>query len=204
MAEQGTGSASASMPRHERKPIEGQRRERKVYLDVLRTLAIFSVVVIHVAANNWYSVDVASLDWQVFNVADSLVRWSVPMFVMISGELFLDPSRELPIRKLYSKNVLRIVIAFIVWSVAYVLFGLYVTDSIHTKSEIFAHFVKGEYHLWFLWMIVGLYIVPPILRHGTSSPKATRYFVIIALIFSFCIPTIEEIATIEPQPWFSI
>ncbi|MCR5845534.1 MAG: acyltransferase family protein [bacterium] len=195
MAERGAGSAYASMPRHERKPIEEQRRERKVYLDVLRTLAIFSVVVIHVAANNWYSVDIASLDWQAFNAYDSLVRWSVPMFVMISGALFLDPDREVPTRRLYKKNVVRIVVAFIVWSIAYVLFGMYVTDSIHTKSEIFAHLVKGEYHLWFLWMIVGLYIVTPILRRVTSSPKATRYFVIVALIFSFCIPTIEELAS---------
>ena len=195
MAQQGKGSASTIKARPESRPSEGKRPERKVYLDVLRAIAIFSVVVIHVAANNWYSTEVTSLEWQAFNVYDSLVRWSVPMFVMISGALFLDPNRAVPIRKLYRKNVVRIVVAFIVWSLAYVLFGLYVTESIHTKSQIFSHLVKGEYHLWFLWMIVGLYIVTPILRRVTSSPKATRYFVIVALVFSFCIPTIEELAS---------
>ena len=77
--------------------------ERKTYCDYLRLIATFAVVVLHVAASNWYSTDVNGLEWQSFNFYDSVVRWGVPIFVMISGSLFL--SREISIRKIYSKYI---------------------------------------------------------------------------------------------------
>ena len=51
-----------------------------------------------------------SLEWKVFNFFESIVRWSVPIFVMISGSLFLG--REIPLRKMYSKYIFRMVIFF--------------------------------------------------------------------------------------------
>lgn len=84
--------------------------ERKIYCDYLRLVATFSVVVLHVSAWNWYSTDVNSLEWQSFNFYDSVVRWAVPIFVMISGSLFL--SREIPVKKIYSKYILRMAVAF--------------------------------------------------------------------------------------------
>ena len=54
--------------------------KRKVYCDYLRLIATFAVVFIHVAASNWSNVDVNGIQWQVFNIYDSLVRWGVPNF----------------------------------------------------------------------------------------------------------------------------
>ena len=50
------------------------------YLDCLRVVAIISVIIIHVSAQNWYTTDVSSFAWQFFNLTDSLVRWAVPLF----------------------------------------------------------------------------------------------------------------------------
>ena len=60
------------------------------YLDCLRVVAIISVIIIHVSAQNWYTTDVSSFAWQFFNLTDSLVRWAVPLFVMISGVVVLE------------------------------------------------------------------------------------------------------------------
>ena len=175
-------------------PTKESSSSRIVYLDVLRVLATFAVITIHVSANKWGSADVASFEWQVFSMYDSLVRWAVPMFVMISGVLFLDPDRTVPTRKIFTKYIPRIICAFAFWSVAYALFEVFAMQSIHTKSELFAQLVKGEYHLWFLYMIVGLYIVVPILRKVTADSVATRYFLAVALVFSFAIPTVTALA----------
>ena len=74
-------------------------------LDILRIVAISAVVVIH-TTQNMSKLDVTGLDWAVLNVYDGLVRWAVPVFVMISGVLFLNPAKEQPLKKLYTKNVL--------------------------------------------------------------------------------------------------
>lgn len=72
-----------------------------VYFDYLRITAIIAIVVLHSASQNWYAADITSPTWNAFNIYDSLMRWGVPVFVMISGALFL--SKEQPIKKIYKK-----------------------------------------------------------------------------------------------------
>ena len=59
-----------------------------MYFDWLRVLATFGVMVLHVAAQNWLSVGIESFEWNAFNFYDSLERWTVPVFVMVSGRCF--------------------------------------------------------------------------------------------------------------------
>ena len=63
--------------------------ERKTYCDYLRVAATFAVVVLHVAASKWSAADVNGATWKAFNFYNSAVRWGVPIFIMISGSLFL-------------------------------------------------------------------------------------------------------------------
>ena len=65
------------------------------YLDFLRVLSMFAVIILHVAAQNFEKVTIGSFAWNVFNITDSLVRWSVPILIMISGVFFLDKASEL-------------------------------------------------------------------------------------------------------------
>ena len=62
--------------------------KRCIYFDILRIVACFAVIIIHVCSWYLYS-DINSPNWQVFNFYNSIVKWSVPIFVMISGALFL-------------------------------------------------------------------------------------------------------------------
>ena len=48
--------------------------------------------------------------------------------------------------------------------------------------------ITGHYHLWFLYMIVGLYLLIPLLRPIVKSESLTRYFLLLALIFTFLLP----------------
>ena len=143
--------------------------ERKTYCDNLRLIATFAVVVLHVAASNWYSTDVNGLEWQSFNFYDSVVRWGVPIFVMISGSLFL--SREISIRKIYSKYILRMVIAFLTWSIFYALMTPEYFENgmlYGIKTHIDA-MVSGHYHMWFVLMIIGIYMCIPFYNSHVST-----------------------------------
>lgn len=157
--------------------------DRIICFDCLRIFATLAVMILHVSSYNWYSVDVISLEWQIFNFFDSIVRWCVPIFVMISGALFLD--KECDIKKLYTKNILRIITAFIFWSILYALVNLAQGD---TLSSAIVQIVKGHYHMWFLFMIVGLYIIVPFAKKITESDVLIKYFLVLSLIFTFIIP----------------
>ena len=159
-----------------------EKTERIVYFDYLRVFAIFAVIMLHVAVQNFESVDVNGFEWQTFNFFNSISRWGVPVFVMISGVLFLN--KEIPIKDLYLKYSLRLIIAFIIWSVIYLLcFGEY-TDKLSLLIEL----IHGHYHMWFIPMIIGLYICVPIIKLIVNNEKVMKYYLVLVFIFAFLVP----------------
>lgn len=99
-----------------------------------------------------------SVEWQVLNIYDSIARFCVPVFLMISGVFFLDNDRNYTLEKLFSKNILRIVTAFIFWSTLYTILNIMSSETLSIK-EIITEFINGHYHMWFLFTLVGLYLV---------------------------------------------
>lgn len=162
--------------------------ERKTYCDYLRLIATFAVVVLHVAASNWYSTDVNGLEWQSFNFYDSVVRWCVPIFVMISGSLFL--SREISIRKIYSKYILRMVIAFLTCSIFYALMipKFFENGMLYGIKTHIGAMISGHYHMWFVLMIIGIYMCIPFYKKIIADSFIMKYFLILSFLIAFMIP----------------
>lgn len=173
---------------------------RIVWVDVLRIFSVFSMMMLHVAASCWNKVPVDSFEWHTFNVYDGIVRFCVPVFIMISGSFFLDNSRELPLGKLFKKNVSRIVTAFFFWSFCYslVLYFISPAKDSYTFGVWFKEFLCGRYHLWYMFAIFGLYLATPILRKVTADRKTTEYFIILAVIFSSVAKLLKAIKPIAP------
>ena len=157
---------------------------RVIYFDVLRIVAIFVVVAVHLSAMHWADVDVNSRAWFAFNLYCTAGKWSVPIFVMISGALFLG--RDVSISSILKKNVARIATVFLFWSACYALVELVFRHA--PLSVVLSQFITGHYHLWFLYMIVGLYLLIPLLRPIAQSETLMRYFLLLALIFTFLLP----------------
>ena len=105
------------------------------------------------------------------------------MFLMISGSLFL--SREIPVKKLYGKYILRIFTVFLSWSSVY---ALAVYTETKDASQIIPNIITGHYHMWFLPMIAAFYMAVPLLKKITASDFLTKYFLVLSLIFAFILP----------------
>lgn len=165
------------------------------YFDVLRVIAILAVIILHVAAAHFNDTDVFSFAWEMSSMWNGLVRWGVPVFVMISGALFLDPEKEFDAHKLYSKNILHIGTILIFWSGCYAGLGFLIGSSKGNIENLIPHMVLGHFHLWFLYMLLGLYIIVPLLRPICKNMKLMRYFLILSMFFSFLAPTIIKILT---------
>ncbi|MBQ6438321.1 acyltransferase family protein [bacterium] len=159
---------------------------RVEWLDVLRTLACLSVVMLHVANQNWYitdfSVPGAWHNFSIFNFYESLVHWGVPIFVMISGSLFLD--KKVTVKKIWSHYIARIALTFAVWTSVYALFDLFVRQ--YPIAQVWENFFAGQPHMWYLFLIVGLYASLPVLQPLIKSDKRDfliKYFVGLSLVF---------------------
>ena len=167
---------------------ENKLVQRQYHLDYLRVFASVFIILLHVTAQNMCYVELAGTEWNIYNICNSATRWGVPIFVMMSGALFLP--REIPSEMLYKKYISRIVISYIVWSAFYaivdVLGSTIFVEGYHTTIvEIIGSFISGAVHLWFLPMIIGLYMCIPLVKQITMNDKITKYFLCLSIIFCY-------------------
>lgn len=161
-----------------------QQTPRYWHLDLLRILAILMVVLHHaIPTNAELDIAVQSATWRVMNTLFGLCVWDVPVMFMISGALMLSENRRLDTRRLYRKNIARLVVSFCFWSAVYALAFCMVRGK--GKWTFLNQFLRGHYHMWFLLSIIPLYVLTPLLRRITASRRATEYLLLIGLLFSF-------------------
>jgi len=170
-------------------------KQRTYYLDVLRIIGCILVITVHVSALNYNSVPPSSIDWQIMNLFDCLGALGVPIFVMISGSLLLDPTRTLTLRDLF-KKIIHLAIIYLVWLLLYNTLEFIQTGTLLTFENVKDSIIlrsllgKGIYHLWYIPMIITLYLITPILREAFSNPKICRYFLVLFFLFGLLLPTL--------------
>ncbi len=179
--------------------------KREIYAEVLRIVAAFTVVFQHTVTSAWYLVPVDSDIFLPLNFLNSLVRFGVGIFIMISGAFMLSPRYPHPPRKILTKNLPRILILLVAWVIVY---GIVNAICISVKNDtgigesilnILATplnlFTKPPTHLWFLYTIAGLYALTPMLRVFTvnASRRMQLYAICIFFIFGLIWPTAEHI-----------
>lgn len=175
------------------------KKERLIHFDLLRIVACFSVVMLHSAAQFWYDIPVTSKEWFIINSYDAVVRFGVPIFVMISGALFLDNGQEISIKRLYKHNILRMIIVYIVWSVVYGFYDCWNSWSVIHIGDILREIFAGRYHLWYIPMSVGLYMLVPILKRWlcNAEKREVEYFIGLFFVFQIMQTTMESIGMPE-------
>ena len=145
---------------------------RDVRLDLVKSIAIVGVILIHVAAPAFSNYAVGESEWIVSTVFASLLRCAVPLFLMASGALFLDPDREVAPRKIYTKTLPRIIVALFVWASAYAVYALirtgFTSNAIISSVKSLILF-KHHFHLYYLHIILLFYVLVPILRVFTVN-----------------------------------
>ncbi|MDO4491760.1 MAG: acyltransferase [Lachnospiraceae bacterium] len=172
-------------------------KERDVAFDNLKAFSAFLVIIIHVCAMEWRKIDIHSIQWMILHFYDMISKVSVVLFFMVSGRYFLDPSNEVTGRKIIQK-IVRIVKAFIFWSAVYCVFtGIRIyLDGGNIRENlnwILVEFFTGEYHMWFLYAIAGLYLVTPFLRKITESKSLSEYFLVLFVLFGLSKPMLEKL-----------
>ena len=173
-------------------------KKRLVYPDILRIIAIFAVIVIHATANILTACPPSTAVWRQSNIISAAARFAVPVFFMVSGIFFLDPERHVSAKKIFSKSLPRLAVALLFWGV---LYEVYIPLTFWIKGGTFDWqmildglknilYGNGHFHLYFIYLIAGLYLITPILRVFTKNAtrRQTEYFLLLFFLCSGVIP----------------
>lgn len=157
----------------------------KNYISNLRNISTVMVIIIHTVADyiRFYNITDLNL-WQISNFINSMVRFCVPIFFMISGATLLGKDEDLIV--FISKRFKRILLPFIFWVTIY--FFIYLEFNLLSFIDILKIFLENlfrgaqySYHFWFIYTLLGLYLFLPILRKWilNSSKYNVIYFIVI-------------------------
>ena len=107
---------------------------------------------------------------------------------MISGTIFLE--RDISFDVMLNKYIKRIYIKLLFWSFFYSL-----REKIIHKNNYknLFNILNGDFHLWYLFLICGLYLITPFLKQITKSEKLFKIFLVLNMFFCILIPNLLEI-----------
>jgi surface polysaccharide O-acyltransferase-like enzyme len=168
--------------------IETHTNKKELSFEIMRSIACFFIVAIHVFGP-YFSLfgKLSNHSWLFADAVMSLSRFSVPLFVMISGALLLG--KDISISKAL-RTAGKLLLILIIWSAAYLLIcNSYLYNQTYSLQQIISMFLNNEIrdHFWYLYMLIGIYITLPFIRVLTrnSDLKLQTFYIIIFLSYSF-------------------
>ncbi len=178
---------------------------KKEYIEGVRIFAILFVVLIHVVAiplRSWSGDTVGS--YQIYSLIYVIGSCGVPLFLMITGSLLLNPAKEISLNKIYCKMIPRILIPLFVWGWVFACMEIYFETRMLTISMPFQALYRvlnneSWAHLWYLYMLLGVYIFLPLMKHlsDTLSEKMYLYTTYAMIIVGYILPTINKVCGIN-------
>ena len=182
---------------------------RKQFLDVLRVLATCAVVLMHVLTGATDVTDASIVPEYrslLLSVMD-LVTWCVPIFLIISGYLFLNPERTLTYPVMIKKYCRRIALAILLFGVPYAASELVVAEKsfrIMMIPEALKMALTGHTwsHMWYLYLILFLYLITPLLKKVLQILPVWSVVAVMAVIFlgSSVAPFLNKVLDINSIP----
>ncbi|TWR25794.1 acyltransferase family protein [Mucilaginibacter pallidiroseus] len=169
------------------------------YLNLLRIFACFMVLMVH-SGEFFYigaggSIIREHARW--VNNYGSFMRACVPLFVMISGYLLLPMHEGASV--FYKKRFTRLLIPFLVWSVLYALIPYLLGTNTQQQMwknlyTIPINFSENAGHLWFVYMLIGLYLFIPIFSPWVQgASKRFKQFFLLLWIITLFFPYIKTV-----------
>lgn len=188
---------------------------RLVWLDVIRAVAMIMVIGVHCIDPFYISPTLGSIPeyrhWAA--IYGSLLRPSVPLFVMMTGLLLL-PVRQQPLGGFYKKRIFRVLFPFLIWSVLYNMFPWFtgvlglpksiigdffcyvqrnesqaLMDSLKDVAMIPFNFSFKENHMWYIYLLIGLYLYMPFFSAWVErADRKTKQIFLLIWFVSLFIP----------------
>lgn len=150
---------------------------------------MLAIVVLHVSANGVNRLPFASNDWWLAESVNAMCRAGVPLFLMLTGALLLRRPMS-ALAPFYTRRFQRLAPALLGWSLFYLVWSAlkaHVKQTAYSLSDALVSFAQGTpyFHLWFVFMLVGVYAAFPLLQHGWHrSTKAGRSWVLAISLFA--------------------
>ena len=177
-------------------------KDRQIFLDVLRVMATMAVVMMHAISgvlNGFFDLRGWERRVKAFHALIDVTSWSVPVFLIISGYLFLNPKRRVTVKDAAFKYCRRILFTLIIFGIPYALLELvgylkYFEWWMVPRAIKNTAMGRSWSHMWYLYLILILYALTPLIKWLLEKvPKAVVYGIMAILALGVSIVPFFEV-----------
>ena len=166
--------------------------QREIWIDWMRVVACFLVIMTH-SCEPFYlggegSLILTKADAIWVSVLNVIPRACVALFVVASS--YLQFPLHYPTGEFFRRRAVRILIPFAVWSVVYALVW---GEPVQNFKDLLLNFNYAAGHMWFVYMLVGVYLVMPLLSPWAEKVGKRELLVYLGIwLFTTIIPFIRQ------------
>lgn len=198
-----------------------------ISFSLLRSLACIAIVVLHtmsysVVAANAREVELSFSQLLGANIVQYSCMWAVPVFMMVTGALLLNPAKTIPWGALWKRYIARVGTAILVFGALFLAFDLVMNGAEETASNSPFFATHPRYanaggvvstgyvilcglidlltghswaHMWYLYMLLGLYLLLPFFKMvvDRSSDRELRYLLGVLFLFASVVPLLGTV-----------
>lgn len=164
------------------------KKERVFYLDFLRAISTMAVILMHIEIEkNWRGISIVQFN----TIRCMLADWCVPMFLMITGTLFLNAS-NCSFQRIWS-HVKKTILVIVFWGFLYnfvsltIIEGFSISTIINSLKMIVLADVTFCYQFWYLYALIPMYFLLPIFNAFIKSATKKDFLIVVFLFFVFSI-----------------
>ena len=163
-------------------------KKRILWIDLLRITGIIGVMLMHIVGNTKNTF--GNLQEQANNIYSFIciiAEYAVPLFIMISGAMFLRKG-IISYKEMFNKYIKKIIISLIFFgTIMIIIEEFYTTKTINTSiiKTIIIKLLTGDLwaHMWYLYLIIGLYLITPVLTRITNNIEKKEFTIFLTILF---------------------
>lgn len=177
--------------------------ERKYSIDILRIISAIAVVIIHTVSapvtNSTVEIDMLLVN--NLKLIHTLMNWSVPVFFMITGYCALK-KQNCTYNYCFSHVIKYVCVLFTVglfYALLEEVFNIKTLNFLTIANSV-KNVISGNIwdHMWFVYSIIGIYLVLPVICSFMKQGKNNGYILTILLfVFSILVPTLDGLISIQ-------
>ena len=171
--------------------------KKNKYFEYIRAYSILAVITIHTmySALLQFGERAAVSEKIFYRCVMNMMWWAVPCFLMMTGSLLLDSNRKVPLKKLYGKYILRMLLVLLTFGWGFAWLELFFDSKTLEFGQILqaaCNVLAGKTwaHMWYIYCLLGLYVLLPMYKiiADYASDAQLKYILIILFLFESVFP----------------
>lgn len=166
--------------------------KKNKHFEHIRAFSVLAVITIHTmySALLQFGEVAATAEKVLYRCVMNMMWWAVPCFLMMTGSLLLDSNRKVPLKKLYRKYILRMLLVLFTFGWAFSWMELFFDSRTLELGQILQaayNVLTGNTwaHMWYIYCLLGIYVLLPMYKilADYASDAQMRYILVILFLF---------------------